>query len=351
MNTYNLTKVLFIAFVCQLASVFVAKAQIVDITAQSGVYNLSPYPNYDPGGSVTGTFTVQVAKDVNSYAVGDFTINVTLPSASPIIGTGIIVPAGFQIISGGTANATNVVFGPSLPWTGSLPADITRIFVIPVKIIAAATQQPAQTSIQWLNPLVTENPSGNVVNSFLNVTNIPLPVSLLDFKATKLDNASQLTWKTAYEKNNLGFDIERSADGKTFTKIGYQKSIAQNGNSEGLLDYLFTDNRPLSGINYYRLKQMDIDGKLTYTNVVNVVFGKVQGIKLYPNPASQIINVEATAVTRIELYNIIGQQVKVPVTYGADNNTINTSGLSDGNYTIRVLSGEEVNAYKIVVKK
>lgn len=351
MNTYNLTKIFFIALVCQLTSVITAKAQTVNLTAQSGTYNLSPYPNYDPNGSVTGTFTVQIAKDVNNYAVGDFTINVVLPSASTMTGVGIVVPAGFQILSGGTANATNVVFGPSSAWTGTAPADMTRIFVIPVKIIAPATQQPAQTSIQWQNPVVTENPTGNVVNSFLDVTNVPLPVSLLGFSASKVDNSSLLSWKTAYEKNNLGFDIERSTDGKTFSKIGYQKSIAINGNSENELAYQFTDNRPLSGVNYYRLKQMDLDGKMTYSNIANVVFGKVQGIKLYPNPASQMVNIEGAGITRIELYNIIGQQVKVPVSYNADHHIINTSGLADGNYTIRILSGEEVNTYKIVVKK
>ena len=326
---------------------------LVDVTVQSAVFDQLNYPNFDPNGTVTGLFTVRIIKDFSTFNAGDFTVNVTLPSASPIIGTGIVVPPEFVIIEGGQANDNYVVFELSATYQGTNgPANI-RDFIIPVKLVTTASAQPASATLEILNPLLYESPAGNLATSELNVQNVPLPVKLANFSARKVSETSVLNWQTTAEQNNIGFDMERSQDGKHFTKIGFEATQATNGNSTTVIDYKFVDEKPMTGINYYRLKQMDIDGKFVYSDVASVSFGNStkQAITVYPNPAVNSVTVMAQEVSKIEVYNVIGQLVKVPVTYDANSSSINTAGLANGNYTLRVVSGTDVSNHKLVIKK
>ena len=114
-----------------------------------------------------------------------------------------------------------------------------------------------------------------------------LPVELLQFSAEMNSEKSVLVkWKTATEKNNKQFDVERSADGLNFTKIITIASKSINGNSLEPLSYDVTDNDPLSGVSYYRLKQTDIDGVFKYHSIVSVNMKKNKAIIFYayPNP-------------------------------------------------------------------
>ncbi len=88
-----------------------------------------------------------------------------------------------------------------------------------------------------------------------------------------------MIWNTASERNNSHFSIERSADGRNFTEIG---KINGAGESSSSKTYTFNDPKPLKGINYYRLKQVDFDGKFEYSKVVSVVFGKTGGVRVFP---------------------------------------------------------------------
>lgn len=93
---------------------------------------------------------------------------------------------------------------------------------------------------------------------------VVLPVSLTSFTARKSNNQIQLAWSTASESNNSHFEIERSVNGTDFVKIGERKGA---GNSSSVLNYSFIDNNPASGTNYYRLKQVDFDGKFEYSDI------------------------------------------------------------------------------------
>lgn len=118
----------------------------------------------------------------------------------------------------------------------------------------------------------------------------PLPITLLSFSADLIKNEVRLNWRTATEQYNKGFVIERSADSKNWNEIGFQATLAIDGNSNSELSYDFIDNQPLEGFNYYRLKQTDIDGKFTYSGIQQV-YVNLQGedLVLYPNPASDKI--------------------------------------------------------------
>ena len=97
----------------------------------------------------------------------------------------------------------------------------------------------------------------------------PLPVTIAGFTAVRSGNETILQWQTATEQNSREFVIERSSDGKTYTAIG---SVEATGNSQTLQDYAYTDAQPLPNTNFYRLKQVDQDGKFDYSLVRMVSF-------------------------------------------------------------------------------
>ena len=111
-----------------------------------------------------------------------------------------------------------------------------------------------------------------------------LPVELIDFKVVIQKSTVRVLWSTASELNNHGYDLERSVDGILWAPIAF---VPGKGTSVGQHNYSFTDQSPLSGINYYRLKQIDTDGKFEYSPmVVADVRTGPEKFDIYPNPAS-----------------------------------------------------------------
>jgi hypothetical protein len=113
---------------------------------------------------------------------------------------------------------------------------------------------------------------------------IPVPVKLISFTAIPSSSKVELLWSTAFEQDNNHFEIERSPDGNHFSRIG---NVNGQGNSVEIRNYSFTDNQPMNGISYYRLKQVDGDGKATYSRIVRVTLERTGNrYIIYPNPAS-----------------------------------------------------------------
>ncbi len=139
--------------------------------------------------------------------------------------------------------------------------------------------------------------SFNVTGSgsfFVHTGNFTLPVTLLNFRGEQSGSTNRLLWSTSTETNNKGFELERSSDGRNFSSITFVASKAENGNSTSALNYNYNDVRPLAGNNYYRLKQIDRDGKATHSNVI-LLSGKLTDITLssvYPNPTTRELNVK-----------------------------------------------------------
>ncbi len=122
----------------------------------------------------------------------------------------------------------------------------------------------------------------------------PLPVNLLRFEATQKKTSVNLSWTTVNEVNNLGFGIERSADARSWTTLQFVEAT-QSSNE---YTYNALDMAPLSGVNYYRLKQQDNDGAFKYSPVRKVDFdGVAETLVLYPNPANGRIQMVSAAGT------------------------------------------------------
>lgn len=141
----------------------------------------------------------------------------------------------------------------------------------------------------------------------------PLPVELLDFQATRYEDHVQLSWSTASETDNDFFDIERSEDGVTFQSIG---TVPGQGTSSEVVHYTFDDNAPLSGVTYYRLRQVDNDGSYTYSLVISVpavVTNAADWLSVSPNPVQSsgfTVTIHTTQPEPImDVYSITGVRV------------------------------------------
>lgn len=174
-----------------------------------------------------------------------------------------------------------------------------------------------------------------------NPSGTGLPVKLLFFTGRKVENYSQLDWATAIEIDNDKFIVERSADAIQFEAIG---SVKGAGNTTVQQNYQWLDKSPLSGWNYYRLKQVDFDGDVEYTNTVAVNFDgdeTTPSIIVFPSPSKDFINVQILGTNQIVeavLYNMIGQAVK-NVT---PNERMSIEDLPSGEYFIKVIMGNNV---------
>lgn len=184
----------------------------------------------------------------------------------------------------------------------------------------------------------------------------PLPVTFIYFNASKQNETTAiLNWKTSQEINTSHFEVERSNDAVNFS---YKGRVAASGNSSSAVNYFFSDYKPASGLNYYRLKQVDIDGKFVYTAARLVRFDQLDEakVKYYPNPTNGILNIELTSAMQAEMKiinisNAAGIVVK-HFTVGANSDgvlLVNMTKLPKGVYFIQVRTTSVNSTSRIVL--
>ncbi|QHL87064.1 T9SS type A sorting domain-containing protein [Nibribacter ruber] len=194
----------------------------------------------------------------------------------------------------------------------------------------------------------------SIANAAADIIN-PLPVTLVSFTGKAQKNQVILNWTTATEINNEYFQVERSADGKNFNVIGKVKG---SGNSSMVMNYTFQDASPLDAIGYYRLKQVDYDGKFEYSKVISV---QVKGtaptsitVKAYPNPTTDKVQLDfahlSNALVLIQVLSLDGHVVQTQEVPGGHIHTLDLTALANGTYLLK-LTGKEVNTFLRVVKR
>jgi hypothetical protein len=164
---------------------------------------------------------------------------------------------------------------------------------------------------------------------------VVLPVELVSFSAKLQNNRVNLNWVTSSEKNNKGFDVERSQDGITFTSILFKNG---QGNTAGKTTYVAVDEQPLAAISYYRLKQIDYDGKTSLSSVVRIANGEMTEIIMYPNPVQNVLNIRLPHANKtnvqVTITDLTGRVVRTEQL--AANGEVNMSALSNGTYLVTV---------------
>jgi len=140
----------------------------------------------------------------------------------------------------------------------------------------------------------------------------PLPINLVSFQAVREKSDVRLNWVTSREENNTGFEVEHSTDGKEWRMIGFVDSKSQNGSSYSALVYNYTHTGASRGLNLYRLKQTDLDGKYEFSNIATVNLDGRTSVDLFPNPVdrSGLLNVTGlSGSASIEVYNMTGTKI------------------------------------------
>ncbi|MEO9210280.1 MAG: T9SS type A sorting domain-containing protein, partial [Ginsengibacter sp.] len=177
-----------------------------------------------------------------------------------------------------------------------------------------------------------------------------LPVRLISFTVIKQNNSALLYWNTAQEINSKIFEIERSSDNKTWIKIGAEMAA---GNSSIERAYSYTDDKPIENINFYRLKQIDNDGKFVYSPIRSISFPIPQSVYISPNPAHDFIKINFEKASAknilIEVADVFGRTILQKNTQQSSV-TIDVKTWAKGIYFIKIKNNEQINTYKIVVQ-
>ncbi len=189
-----------------------------------------------------------------------------------------------------------------------------------------------------------------VMNSFL--LSALIPSKLVSFNVAKKDNSALISWSTAQEINSKHFVVERSTDGRSFISIG---TVTAAGNSQFQRNYQFIDATPAQGLNYYRIKTIDIDNRADLSKVATIHFGKSFYFGFGPNPAKEMLlitieNVSGAGV--VQLSDLQGRSLMQSRVEGTASQTIrmNVSGLSKGVYLLQLKAGTEVKTAKVVIE-
>lgn len=191
----------------------------------------------------------------------------------------------------------------------------------------------------------------NASNYWVDVVfapNFPLPVSLTNFEARSANNNIQLNWQTEFEQNSKGFEVQRSADAANWQQIGFVKAAGQ---SSSIVSYTYTDKNPLPGTYYYRLKQIDLDDKFTYSLVKSAGIKAPGELILYqntPNPFTGTTNIRFNLAKagkiKLSVFDVHGREVKVILSEMRQAGThlvpFNARALSSGIYYYRLTTPE-----------
>ncbi len=185
---------------------------------------------------------------------------------------------------------------------------------------------------------------------------VALPVTLVYFRAAYSEGQVKLNWATASEEDNDYFTVEKSKDGVEFTEVTRVKGA---GTVSGLRTYQSMDTQPYEGTSYYRLKQTDLDGKFTYSNIRSVnAGGSSRSASVFPNPVAQdgfvqvAVNSEQTGDIYVTVYDQIGKQC-FSAKYTSDaipSIAVKQFSTHSGLYIIQARKGSTIVREKVIVQ-
>jgi len=261
-------------------------------------------------GHCSTTQNIQVYRQPTSSNAGPdqtfgtyVTTSTTLAGNSPTIGTG-----AWSVISGpGTVTAPS---NPNSTITGLVPG--------------------TTTTVRWT---ITNGPCISADQMVINTVN--LPVELAEFEAQAVENESvDVSWMTATEQNNDHFLVQRSIDLENWETVD---KVEGAGNSTEPIYYRSLDQNPYVGVSYYRLKQFDFNGDISYSGIQSVRIYGGSEISVYPNPTSSDIVVEGNEyeIKELKVYDVYGKELSVERSYSEGKCHLSLSTLPNGMYLIR----------------
>ncbi len=341
-------------------------ASISGSAQQYGIYIRDRNANNKIGGALTGEANIIAFNTINGVYVNGVNATGNLISNNPIYG--LTMAMAIDIVAGGNNDyaAPTIISATTtlVSGTSATNGDIVEVFKTDGACINALQYLGSATVAggAWSLP-VTLN-SGDVVianvhstlsnNTSEFTTCTILPIEILSFTGKNKGASNLLEWTTASEINNDYFTVERSLDGSYFDSIG---TVDGAGNSTTELNYSFEDSHLLTspkesfrtGFCYYRLKQTDLNGDYTYSNIISItnneqpITNYMQLTTISPNPSNDdlhyIISSSENTQAQLRVIDVLGKTVieeNIEFTQGLNTNKINVSEISNGTYMLQV---------------
>jgi hypothetical protein len=291
-----------------------------------------------------GTYRADGGTLSTAFAAGNFTAGSTwsVIAVDPVSGG----------CGSGTASISNVcvTYGvtspPTYSWSGT-PGSLSST------TISNPVYTPPATNYSGTYTVTVTDAVGCTGTATVTVGCVLLPVELLSFYGDVGDNYNHLYWKTASEIETNHFEVERSSDGNNFTTIG---KVNATGNSLTLQNYSFEDKVRNDGLNYYRLKIVDEDGKYKHSGIIALTaISKDVILEVVPNPASEYIDIlyslERASETEIKIYDprgaIIYSTNKSSIK-GINSSTLKIDNFAKGIYNVVLINGGIVSTSRFV---
>ena len=331
-------------------------------------------------GKIIGNFNRQISNSVNSilFPVGTSSTNYTPVELNNVSGTGTFT---VNAVAGAHPNVlgTNVL---QMYWklnnSGLTSADVTFNYLDADVVGNESNYVIGKYDGNWSFPGGTVNTTTNQatitgVTSFSDWSlgdQSALPVELSSFSASTIGSNVKLSWQTATEVNNYGFEVERyalSAERQAWEKIGF---VNGNGNSNSPKSYTYEDKNITVGKYSYRLKQIDNDGQFEYSKTIEIDLGVPMKFELsqnYPNPFNPTTTIrfnlpeaslnpsQGGTLVKLTVYNILGQQVAVLVNdileSGVHTINFDASELNSGMYIYKLEAGSFTQTRKMTLVK
>lgn len=272
---------------------------------------------FSPGNASTplGTLTI------NSASTQDFTGDILNMHIGSLLSYDKIVVTGDASLTGATINV--VLDGAYMPVAGN---SFTIIDAGSLSTTAPVLNLPVLTGgLVWSSTYM----NGNLVLTVTLTT--PLPIILNTFTASLNNLYVDLKWNTTFEVNNSHFEVQRSKDGLQFETLSQIPAKSDIGTET---TYYFTDKSPLIGKNYYRLKQVDVDGRSDYSMIKSVTFDSQTNSMLF-DFATNLLHVKVIKPTTLYLINMQGaivEKIELKEYY----NEISLAYLSQGIYVVKL---------------
>ncbi|UYZ63652.1 T9SS type A sorting domain-containing protein [Hymenobacter weizhouensis] len=266
-----------------------------------------------------------------------------------VVSTSAQLPASSQPADGRTYNTGNQTFGQGdqiapgyyvvysganiqITIDGLNPATTYYFYTFEFNNIDNSFNISVPDATNYLQP-----PVPNLIPGIEAPGNPPLPVSLVAFSAKLRNKRVELNWETASELNNKGFEVQRSRDGRTFETILTREG---KGTTSVRTSYEAVDNAPLAGTSYYRLKQVDVNGKSEFSAPVSIANLTAGELKLYPNPVHEQLTIEvpgSAAGVQVQITDMTGRVIRKQVLDATGR--VSMSELQAGSYLITVGEG------------
>ncbi|MES2730661.1 MAG: hypothetical protein V4714_02900 [Bacteroidota bacterium] len=273
--------------------------------------------------------------------------------SNPSAGTGLTG------LDGGSSDYTlcNGGYWDLIPNIAAATGARYRLAIFPVSFSCAGLSQTfvkrpnASTAWTFNGSTLVDASTRDGFSSFSEIvpvsSNVALPVRLLSFEGKIKGRQIQLSWKTASEVDNAHFEVQRSSDAKSFEAIA---RVPGHGTTNDLMSYQSLDDKPQTGFNYYRLKQVDINGKSVYSHII-AVNNEQEVVELFPNPITKGSKLYLRISTLknkqyvVLIYDLQGREISketIKVAKGTTDVQISQNALlTSGNYIVRVLHTEQ----------